>query len=44
MEIFECGSTVKTKSGNIEAIITGITIRFDAVQYEVSYFNNNRRI
>lgn len=40
MEIYQCGVKVKTKLGCIEAIITGLTIRFDAVAYELSYFNN----
>ena len=40
IEIIKPGSTIKTKLSNIEGIITGVTIRFNAVQYEISYFDN----
>jgi hypothetical protein len=40
MEIINCGTKVKTKLSNIEAMITGITIRFGAVAYELSYFKD----
>lgn len=40
MKVFECGSRIKTSLSVIPAIITAISIRFNAVAYEVSYFNN----
>jgi hypothetical protein len=39
IELIKCGSLILTKTGNIKATITGITIRFDAVAYEIGYFN-----
>ena len=38
-----CGSIVKTKLSNIEGMITCQSIRFDKVQYEISYFNNGEQ-
>ncbi len=38
MDILSSGTIVKTKMGNIEGIITGATIRFNNVSYEISYF------
>lgn len=38
MEVYQCGTKVKTEMSNVEAIITGINIRFGAVQYALSYF------
>lgn len=35
-----CGTTVETKIGKHVAIITAACIRFDKVQYELSYFYN----
>lgn len=43
MEVFKCGTEVVTKSGKIEAIITAACIRFEKVQYELSYFLNGER-
>lgn len=40
MQIIKCGSKVRTKIGTIDAIITAAVIRFDRVQYELSYFSN----
>jgi len=40
LKLYSCGSKVVTKLSNIEAIITGISIRFNAVSYELSYFIN----
>jgi hypothetical protein len=40
LKVYKCGSRVITKLNAIEAIITGVTIRFAAVQYELSYFDN----
>lgn len=41
--LFPCGTLVKSKYGNIEGMITCQNIRFDKVQYEVSYFNNGEQ-
>ena len=38
--LFPCGATVKTKYGNIDGMITAQSIRFDKIQYEISYFNS----
>lgn len=38
IKIRHCGSVVKTKIGSIEGMITCASIRFDKVQYEISYF------
>ena len=38
--LFPCGATVKTKYGAIDGMITAQSIRFDKVQYEISYFNS----
>jgi len=40
MKVVKCGSKVKSVLINIEGIITAVSIRFEAVAYEVSYFNN----
>jgi uncharacterized protein with von Willebrand factor type A (vWA) domain len=40
MKLIKCGSKVRTKVNDIEAIITAVSIRFDSVSYELSYFNN----
>lgn len=40
MKVFQCGSTVITKIGKVEGIITAVQIRFNRVAYEVSYFVN----
>ena len=40
---FPCGAMVKTKLSNIEGMITCQSIRFDKVQYEISYFNNGEQ-
>lgn len=39
-KVFECGTKAITITGKIEGIITGISIRFDKVSYEFSYFYN----
>ncbi len=41
MKVYECGSDVKTRIGHIEGKITGVTIRFEAVAYEISYFDGD---
>ena len=38
MNLIPCGSKAKTKVGEIEGIITAISIRFDRASYEFSYF------
>lgn len=38
ISIYRCGETVKTKNGGVEGMITCSSIRFDRVQYEISYF------
>ena len=43
MKVYKCGSEVVTKIGNIQAIITAACIRFEKVQYELSYFLNGER-
>lgn len=43
MMLLECGTRVETIHGKIEGTITGISIRFKAVAYEISYFNNGER-
>ncbi len=40
MLIYKCGTEVITKSETINAIITAISIRFDRVTYEISYFRS----
>jgi len=35
-----CGTIVRAVYGNIEGMVTCISIRFGRVSYEVSYFNN----
>lgn len=40
LEVLQSGTKVKTVIGNNEAIITGVCIRFDNVQYELSYFKD----
>jgi len=37
--ILKCGIEVMTKLNSIQGIITGISIRFNTVSYEISYFN-----
>lgn len=41
MKLYACGTHVTTKLRKIEGMITGITIRFSAVAYEVKYFFDN---
>lgn len=40
---FACGSIVKTKLSKIEGMITCQSIRFDKIQYEISYFLNGEQ-
>lgn len=41
MELYKCGSNVKLVGANVFGIITGISIRWENVLYEISYFLNN---
>ena len=41
--LFPCGTLVKSKYGNIEGMVTCQNLRFDKVQYEISYFNNGEQ-
>ncbi len=43
MDLLNCGTAVETNNGKIKATITGITIRFAAVAYELSYFHNGKK-
>jgi hypothetical protein len=38
MEVIKCGTEVVTKIEGVHAIITCASIRFDKIQYEISYF------
>jgi hypothetical protein len=38
IEAFPCGTLITTKIGKVQAMITAATIRFNSVNYEVSYF------
>jgi hypothetical protein len=40
IKIIKHGSKVVTKINKIEAIVTGTVIRFTAIQYELSYFDD----
>lgn len=40
MTIVKGGTKVTTVLSNIQGIVTGTSIRFEAISYEVSYFNN----
>lgn len=40
-EIVPCGAQVTSKLSNVNGIITGISIRFNNVSYEVSYFSGH---
>lgn len=43
MKVYPCGIKVTTILNSIEATITGVIIRFNAVAYEISYFHNGER-
>jgi hypothetical protein len=40
MNLYKCGTHVRTNMGLIEGMVTAICIRFDAVTYEISYFTD----
>lgn len=39
--VIPCGTIVKTTIGGVVGMITGVCIRFDDAQYEISYFAND---
>ena len=39
-DVIKCGARVTPKLSNIEGIITCISIRFEKISYEVTYFYN----
>jgi len=39
--VIPCGTRVVIKPANIEGTITGISLRFEAIAYEISYFNRD---
>ena len=41
IKMIKCGTHVQTVLSEIKGIITAISIRFNRVSYEISYFNNN---
>lgn len=43
MKVYPCGITVTIKANSEQATITGVTIRFKAVAYELSYFASDGR-
>lgn len=40
-EVTPCGTLVTSKLSNVNGIVTAISIRFDTVSYEVSYFSGH---
>ncbi len=40
MDIYACGTPVIIKNLDVNGLITGISIRFSRVSYEISYFYN----
>ena len=40
MNVLQCGTEVQTKIDKLNAIITGVCIRHDSIDYNVSYFHN----
>lgn len=43
MTLINCGTEVEIKNTSIKGFISGITIRFSNVVYEVSYFYNGEQ-
>lgn len=41
IEVYPCGTQVTSKLSNVNGIITGLSIRFANVSYEVSYFSGH---
>lgn len=44
VEILSSGTRIKTKSGHIEGLITGMCNRDARIMYEMSYFNNGLHV
>lgn len=42
MKVIKCGTGVQLIHGNIEGMITAFVVRFDKVEYEVSYFDSTK--
>jgi len=40
MKILKAGTKIITVIGNIEAMVVGVSIEMDAVQYKIRYFSN----
>ena len=40
MEVYQCGTECTIKLLNAQAIIVGVSIRYERVMYECSYFVN----
>lgn len=40
LQVVKCQTKVKTVIGELQAIVTGICIRDEAISYELSYFHN----
>lgn len=40
-EVYPCGTNVTSKLSNVNGIITGLSIRFANVSYEISYFSGH---
>lgn len=38
--VLKCGTIAVTEVGDIRGIITAVSIRFDKIVYELSYFSN----
>lgn len=43
LSVVPCGTIVKTVIGSIEGMITAFIVRFDKVQYEISYFHDGEQ-
>ncbi len=42
INVFQCGTKVDTKIGKIQGMITCSSIRFDKVQYEITFNNDGK--
>ena len=42
IKVFDCGTRVVIKLGNLEGLITGISIRFGKASYDISYCINGQ--
>ena len=40
IKLYPCGTDVKLKLGDIEGMVTCNSIKFDKVQYEITFINN----